>query len=162
MTGEQDIKFNINNLYIYNNEAISSIALGYFMSKVKVISINKFMLVLPFVLHEQTLNQLNNNSINRSLEELIIKKPLLLSNYNSRFKDFLILTINSVTILNELDVITLDREFIYYNEKSSFNKNNMRDIGNRIKKIMKGIDNLIDIIKSQDSNSLYLILKIEL
>lgn len=162
MTGEQDIKFNINNLYIYNNEAISSIALGYFMSKVKVISINKFMLVLPFVLHEQTLNQLNNNSINRSLEELIIKKPLLLSNYNSRFKDFLILTTNSVTILNELDVITLDREFIYYNEKSSFNKNNMRDIGNRIKKIMKGIDNLIDIIKSQDSNSLYLILKIEL
>lgn len=162
MTGKQDIKFNVNNLYIYNNEAISSIALGYFMSKVKVISINKFMLVLPFVLHEQTLKQLNNNSINRSLEELIIKKPLLLSNFNSRFKDFLILSTNSVTILNELEVITLDREFIYYNEQSSFNKNNMHDIGKRIEKIMKGIDKLIDIITSQNSNSLYLILKIEL
>lgn len=162
MTGKQDIKFNINNLYIYNNEAISSIALGYFMSKVKVISINKFMLVLPFVLHEQTLKQLNNNSINRSLEELIIKKPLLLSNFNSRFKDFLILSTNSVTILNELEVITLDREFIYYNEQSCFNKNNMRDIGKRIDKIMKGIDSLIDIITGQDTNSLYLILKVEL
>lgn len=162
MTGKQGIRFDINNLYIYNNEAISSIALGYFMSKVGVISINKFMLVLPFVLHEQTLKQLNNNSINRSLEELIIKKPLLLSNFNSRFKDFLILSTNSVTILNELEVIKLDRKFIYYNEQSSFNKNNMRDIGKRIDKIMKGIDNLINIITAQDSNSLYLILKIEL
>ena len=74
----------------------------------------------------------------------------------------MILSTNSVTILNELEVITLDRKFIYYNEQSSFNKNNMRDIGKRIDKIMRGIDNLIDIITSQDSNSLYLILKIEL
>lgn len=162
MTGKQDTKFNTNNLYIYNNEAISSIALGYFMSKVKVISINKFMLILPFVLHEQTLKQLNNNSINRSIEELIIKKPLLLSNFNSRFKDFLILSTNSITILNEFKIITLDREYVYYNEHSNFNKSNMRDIGKRIEKIMKGIDNLIDIISNQDSNSLYLILKIEL
>lgn len=162
MTGKQDINSLKNNLFIFNNEAISTIALGYFMSKVKVISIPKFMLILPFVLHEQTLKQLNNNSINRSLEELIIKKPLLLSNFNSRFKDFLPLSINSVTILNELEVIKVDREFIYYNEYSSFKTSELKDIGNRIQRIIKGLDTLIHIITNIDNNSLYLTLKIEL
>lgn len=162
MTGKQDINPLKNNLFIYNNEAISTIALGYFMSKVKVISIPKFILILPFVLHEQTLRQLNNNSINRSLEELIIKKPLLLSNFNSRFKDYLPLSINSVTILNELKVIKLDREYIYFNEESNFRTRDLTDIGTRIHKITKGLDNLIEIITNIDNNSLYLTLKIEL
>jgi hypothetical protein len=162
MTGNQNIESINNNHYIYNNEAISSVALGYFMSQVKVIPIDKFMLVLPFVLHEQTLKQLNNNSINRSVEEFIIKKPLLLSNFNSRFKDFLILSTNSVTILNELEVITLDRTYVYYNEHTNFNKKYIRGMGKRMERIMRGIDSLIHIISSQDSNSLYLILKIEL
>jgi hypothetical protein len=162
MNGNQDTSILKNNLFIYNNEAISTIALGYFMSKVRIISLPKFMLVLPFVLHEQTLKQLNNNSINRSLEELIIKKPLILSNFNSRFKDFLPLSINSVTILNELGIVQLDREYIYFNEKSIFNKRDLNEIGDRIKKIMKGIDSLIEIITNNDNNSLYLTLKIEL
>lgn len=162
MNGNQDTSILRNNLFIYNNEAISTIALGYFMSKVGVISIPKFMLVLPFVLHEQTLKQLNNNSINRSLEELIIKKPLILSNFNSRFKDFLPLSINSITILNELDIIELDREYIYFNQISLFNQRDLNEIGNRVKKIMKGIDSLIEIITNHDNNSLYLTLKIEL
>lgn len=162
MIGNQDTKLAKNNLYIYNNEAISAVALAYFMSKIKVVPISKFFLVLPFVLHEQTLNQLNNKSINRSIEEFIIKKPLLLSNFNSRYKDFLILSTNSITILNELKIVTLDREYIYYNENSNFNLRGVKNIGKRIEKIMKGIDNLIDIISSQDNNSLYLILKIEL
>lgn len=162
MNGNQDTSTLKNNLFIYNNEAISTIALGYFMSKVRIISLPKFMLVLPFVLHEQTLKQLNNNSINRSLEELIIKKPLILSNFNSRFKDFLPLSINSVTILNELGIVQLDREYIYFNEKSIFNKRDLNEIGDRIKKIMKGIDSLIEIITNDDNNSLYLTLKIEL
>lgn len=162
MNGNQDISISRNNLFIYNNEAISTIALAYFMSKVGVISIPKFMLVLPFVLHEQTLKQLNNNSINRSLEELIIKKPLILSNFNSRYKDFLPLSINSITILNELKIIELDREYIYFNEKSIFKKRDLNNIGNRIKKIMKGIDSLIEIITHNDNNTLYLNLKIVL
>ncbi len=161
MIGNQDIKFK-KNLFIYNNEAISTIALGYFISKVKVISIPKLMLILPFVLHEQTLKQLNNNSINRSLEELIIKKPLLLSNFNSRFKDFLPLSINSVTILYELQIIKIDRDFIYFNEDSNFNNRDLKGIGERAKKILKGIDSLKEIITKTDNNSLYLTLKIEL
>lgn len=162
MIGKQDIDLLKNNLFIYNNEAISTIALGYFMSKVKVISIPKFMLILPFILHEQTLKQLNNNSINRSIEELITKKPLLLSNFNSRFKDFLPLSVNSITILNELQIVKIDRKYIYFNEESNFDPSESKDIGNRIKKIMKGLDRLIGIITSADNNSLYLTLKIEL
>lgn len=161
MIGNQDIKFK-KNLFIYNNEAISTIALGYFISKVKVISIPKLMLILPFVLHEQTLRQLNNNSINRSLEELITKKPLLLSNFNSRFKDFLPLSINSVTILYELQIIKIDRDFIYFNQDSNFNNRDLKEIGERAKKILKGIDSLKEIITKTDNNSLYLTLKIEL
>lgn len=162
MNGNQDTNIITKNIFIYNNEAISTIALGYFMSKVGVISIPKFMLVLPFVLHEQTLKQLNNNSINRSLEELMIKKPLILSNFNSRFKDFLPITTNSVTILNELGIIKLDREYIYFNEESNFNNRELNEIGTRVNKIMKGIDSLIEIIANNDNNSLYLTLKIEL
>lgn len=162
MNGNQGTNIITNNIFIYNNEAISTIALGYFMSKVGVISIPKFMLVLPFVLHEQTLKQLNNNSINRSLEELMIKKPLILSNFNSRFKDFLPITTNSVTILNELGIIKLDRQYIYFNEESNFNNRELNEIGTRVKKIMKGIDSLIEIIANNDTNSLYLTLKIEL
>jgi hypothetical protein len=147
--------------FIFNNEAISTVCIGYFLSNLKVVSIPKILLVLPFVLHEQTVKKLRNNSLKRSLEEFILKNPEVVSNFNARFIDFLPLSVNSLTILRELNVIRLDRDFAYLNG-NNFHPDYDRNIGDRMKNIFKAIDVLSELMLESDVNSFYLNLKIEL
>lgn len=161
MSGKVDTrKINESN-FIFNNEAISTVCIGYFLSNLKVVSIPKILLVLPFILHEQTVKKLRNNSLKRSLEEFILKNPEVVSNFNARFIDFLPLSVNSLTILKELNIIRLDRNFAYLNE-NNFYPDRDRNIGDRMKNIFKAIDVLSELMIESDVNSFYLNLKIEL
>jgi len=148
--------------YIYNNEAISSVALGYFLKRYGTISIIKLMLVLPFALHGPTVRKLRNKSNKRSLEEFILKNSECLINFNARYFDYLPLSINSVTILKEMDVLHIRGEKIYYNQYSSFAPEKYNNIGNRAKNIFPALDVLIELMQEQDVNSFYLKLKVAL
>jgi len=162
MNGKTDISKKKNEAnFIFNNEAISTVCIGYFINNLKVVSIPKILLVLPFVLHEPTVKKLRGNSLKRSLEEFILKNPEVIANFNARFIDLLPLAVNSITILKELSIIKLDRNFAYLNQ-DNFHPDRYRNIGERMKNIFKAIDALCELMIESDINSFYLNLKIEL
>lgn len=148
--------------YIYNNEALASVVLGYFLKRYGTISIPKLVLVLPFVLHSPTVRRLRSNSNKRSLEEFILKNSECLINFNSRYFDFLPLSINSITILKEMEVISIHGDRINYNQYSSFSPERSNKIGSRSQNIFPALDVLIELMKGQDVNSFYLKLKVVL
>ena len=150
------------NSYLYNNEALASIALGYFLKKQGIISIAKVLLVLPFVLHEPTVKKLKCQSFKRSLEEFILKHPECLLNFNGRFLDFLPLAINALTLLNAMKVIRIKRDMICFNYDSSFFHEYPKNIGARANNMFPAIDVLYELMQDQNINSFYLKLKIEL
>lgn len=148
--------------YLYNNEALACVAIGYFLKRHNMISIAKLLFVLPFVLHEPTVKKLRNRSYKRSLEEFILKNSDCLINFNRRFYDFMPLTINAITILKEMKVLNIKGSKIYYNHHSSFSPENYYKIGKRADDLFVAVDVLNGIMDGQDVNSFYLKLKIEI
>ncbi len=97
------------------------------------------------------------------MEEFIIKNVDCIINFNSRFEDYLPLTINSITILREIGLINIDRHNISFNNagpelKSLTGKN----LGSRIQDIFKANEFLSDLMKVEKVNSFYLKLRIAL
>jgi hypothetical protein len=152
-----------NSNYLYNNEALSSIVLGHFMSVHKTIDIAKILLVLPFVLHDPTVRSLKNNSHKRSLEEFIIKNINSVLNFNSRFEDYLPLTVNSLTILLDSGVIAIEGQNInFIDSVERFDLSSNRGIGKRILEIFKANEHLSDLMHIETVNAFYLKLRISL
>lgn len=147
---------------LYNNEAIAVFAIGLFLKIHKTIEIPKILFVLPFILHEPTLKKIRSKSYMRSLEEFVIKNPECIINFNSRFLDNLPLTTNSITILNDLEIIRIEKTFIHFNEHSGFNPPPTYKIGKRAQDMFKAIEGLSELMKIEDVNSFYIKLKIEL
>ncbi|MCT4588906.1 MAG: DUF6521 family protein [Carboxylicivirga sp.] len=148
--------------YLYNNEGLASVAIGYFMKLQGITTLTKALLILPFVFHEPTVRKLKGRSYKRSLEEFIVKNPECIINFNMRFQDFLPITINSISILNDINVIRIVNDSLHFNYENDFSPELSSSIGSRAKNIFKAIDVLNELMKDQDSSSFYLKLKIEL
>jgi hypothetical protein len=146
----------------YNNEAIASIALGYFIKIHKVSEISKLFLVLPFVLHEPSLRKLKGNSYKRSLEEFIVKNSECIINFNTRYIDCLTLTINALTILQQAQIIHLKDNNVYYNNQSQFLPGKAIQHSKRAYNICKAINELDVLLKQDTASAFYSKLKIEL
>lgn len=148
---------------INNNEALASIAIGYLIKLHGQISISKALLTLPFILHPQTVKKLRSSSYKRSIEEFILKNPECIFGFNARFEDQLTISINAITILSEMDIISIYQDELRYNEKANFEPEyNEHKIGKRAFNFLNAITTLSDLLKNQSDNSLYLKLKVEL
>ncbi|WP_286897451.1 MULTISPECIES: three component ABC system middle component [Sphingobacterium] len=148
---------------IINNEALATVALGYFFKITGSLSAAKAILVLPFIFHPPTVRKLRNQSQKRSLEEFILKNPECFFSFNARFIDQLTISINAITILEKMKVITILRDEISFNDNSKFQPENFqRKIGKRASNLLTAIEQLSELMKGQNENSLYLKLKIEL
>ncbi|SDT08198.1 hypothetical protein SAMN05444162_3032 [Paenibacillaceae bacterium GAS479] len=146
---------------LYNNEIISAIAIYSVLIHLKSISITKSLLIFPFLSHQGTLDFLkSNNTIIRSLEEFIIKKPDFFSNYNDRYYSFLLLSMNSLTLLREMNFINIENSQISINPdiKVDFTK---ETFGIRAFNILQAAKKLSEILKDDDKN-LYLQLRVRL
>ncbi|RAW01959.1 hypothetical protein DQQ10_05210 [Pseudochryseolinea flava] len=98
---------------------MATVAIGHFLSLQHQMEFSKLLFVLPFVLHEPTVKRLKGQSYKRSLEEFIIKNIDCVLNFNSRFQDYLPLTLNSVTILREIGLLTIKGDVIAFNAGST-------------------------------------------
>ncbi|WP_339173774.1 three component ABC system middle component [Solibacillus sp. FSL R5-0691] len=146
---------------LYNNELICAISIYYVLTHLKTISITKVMLIYPLVSHKETLDFLRSkNTKIRSLEELIIKKPDYFSNFNDRFYSFLILTINSLTLLLEMGLVSVVNNQLIINPDKIIG-NNKIEMGVRAFSIFEAAPKLSVILEDEDIN-LYLQLRVEL
>lgn len=147
---------------IYNNEAIATTALAYCINKVKVIEYTKVFLILPFVLHEPTARKLRGQTNKRSLEEFIIKAPECFISFNTRYQDFLVLTMNALIILYESNVITINNGLIYFNHSSKYSIEQSLEKSKRAKEIQTALESLNTLLSNETTSSFYLKLKVQL
>lgn len=148
---------------IYNNEAIATLAIGHFLKQLTRIQHTKLLFVLPFVLHDPTAKRLRGKAYHRSLEEFLIKNTDCVINFSERFEEFLPLTINAVTILNEMNVVRIEKEHLVYNANNlAFNPEGETTIGKRVNDVMKSVEGITEIFKEEDVASFYLKMRITL
>ncbi|WP_236895464.1 three component ABC system middle component [Clostridium beijerinckii] len=146
---------------LYNNEAIGAISIASVLKYAKRITYAKALLILPFFAHKETTAFLKNNSVKvRSLEELIVKKFEYFSNFEDRYYSLIPVSINSILILKELNIIDIDEGIITYIDNANINFND-KLLGKRAKNIINGSERLAKILE-EDVDSLYLQLRIEI
>ena len=142
----------------YNNIGIGAIGMISVLNHCKTMPLSKAALILPFIAHKELLSYLSRKTTNvMSIEKLITDKIACFSNFNRRYYDSLILTIESVQFLIEMD-------FAAYNDSSIFLVEHVpysSTMGTRASKIYQAAENLSKIL-SEDIGKLYLNLRIKL
>jgi hypothetical protein len=146
---------------LYNNEVICAISIYSILTHMKSINISKAILIFPMMSHKGTLDFLKSkNTQVRSLEEFIIKKPDYFSNYNERFFSFLTLSINSLILLLEMDLVSIDNSQVTINPDKRIDINK-KVMGVRAFSIFEAAPKL-SVILEDDEKNLYLQLRVQL
>lgn len=147
--------------YFYNNEALGIVAIASVLKHCEAMSISKILLILPIVTHRETLDYLKRSNSNvRSIEQLLMKKSNLVTNFNKRYEFLLPVSLNSINLLCEMKIACYENEKIKTLNQSKFNFNHSQ-LGTRAKEIVKASKKVACIL-DKDINDLYLQLRVEL
>lgn len=145
--------------YLYNNELIGSIAIASVLKHLEKATISQCALILPLVSHKGTLNFLKRkNSVVRSMEEFITKKPHFFINFDQRYISLLPVSMNSLILLKEIGLVNIENEFIQYIPENKFDYTN-ETLGKRIEDIIKSSSTLACLLNDDIAN-LYLQLRV--
>lgn len=124
----------------------------------KSISLDKVFLIIPFFTHQKLLNYLaNENSNILSIEQLISHKVDCFSNYDKRYEDNIVLTINSIQYLTDMEYIVLKNGELILKKELPFHSK----MGKRANKIYKAASNVAKLLEDNSYN-LYLSLKVKI
>jgi len=144
--------------YVYNNEAIASCIFLSILNKINKLDIARSCLVLPFLLDDRTVNYLSKKqNVELVLEEIVKEQSRLFTSFNKRYLSLLPVTINSLTILNTSNQISIGNE-ITTNAVLDIEEN----LGDRFNKIEEVIPKFLSIIQKYSTIQLYKILKVQL
>ena len=145
--------------YIYNNEAIGVVAIYLVVKNLKEIDYSKAMLILPLMLNDKLIKFIGRaNTKVRGIEELIIKKGQVLTDFNEFYLEMLPISINSLIILNEMKVIEIENGIIRFKDKEL--KVDL-EVSKRIMNMLKSVESICEILKLKNEN-LYLQLRVVL
>ena len=145
--------------YIYNNEAIASACILLVLQKTNVMDVAKLCLVLPFLLDDRTVSLLQKEEYQQmTLKDLIDKKPRIFSTFNNRYLALFPVFINSMTILHINGYIAFNKKSVSLNSTSI----NLENYGDRLLKIEKTVNILVDLIINKNTSELYRSLNIQL
>lgn len=143
--------------YVYNNEAIASCVFLSILNKIDRLDIARFCLVLPFLFDDRTVSYLSKNQV-ADLENMIKAQSRLFSSFNKRYLSLLPVAINSFTILNASNQISIGNEIVAC-VKIDFND---KDLGNRFNRIQEVIPTFLSMIEMHSTIQLYKILNVQL
>ncbi|TFE03846.1 three component ABC system middle component [Jeotgalibacillus salarius] len=159
----EDFNSSIAGSNLYNNELIGCVAIYNVLSQSKTISSAKAMLIIPLMCHNGFLSYINRaNTDLKSIEQLVIRKPELVSNFNERFYSLMLNSINSISILNSINVIEFSENNIKISEKKDFYSiEQTSKLGLRAKKIIAASPTVAKLLED-DVENLYLQLRVKL
>jgi len=145
--------------YVYNNEAIASLVLEKALRLLNEIEIARFLLILPIVLEDRIIVKMRTGSFS-DFGEFVDKHPAFFANFNDRYLDLIPISINSLTLLKEMGVLTTRRNKIFYNaNRTDFS---IPLLSNRLENISGQMQDFINLTSGYETNTLYKILKIRL
>lgn len=143
---------------LHNNIGILSLSIYSVLSHCNRMALTKVLLIPPLISNSELLSYLAHKSTNiRSIEQLVIKKTRCLSNFNSRFYDTLVTSVNSIQLLSDLELIKFQEGFIEIINPLQLDGN----IGKRAQKIIKSAKN-INTILQPPASVLYLNLRVQI
>ena len=147
------------NNYFYNNIGICATSIISVLKEYNDdIELTKIFLIMPFISHKQLLNHLCRATTNiQSIDSLIIDKNSHFTNFNKRFNQSIILTINTIQYLNDIENIAIKDNKVVLIKDISYNN----EMGKRAEKIYKASANISNILK-ETNEKLFLNLRIEL
>lgn len=153
-----------NNKYkkdLFNNEMIAAISIASVVRHLKQGTIAQMVLIIPLISEKKTLNFLaKQNTKVRSIEELIIKNPETIVNFNNRYLSNLITSLNSIFLLKEMNIIQMNNSDIFYNPANNFDFSS-KQLGTRLEKMISCSEKLAYILDDKIEN-LYLQLRVVL
>lgn len=144
-----------------DNEVLTGISILAVLQYTKELSIAKALLVEPILSYTTVIKALNRaNSRIKSIEELIIKESIAFSNFNSRYYEKLILSVNAIILFNKLGLISISNNVLGFSGKDfDFNDTKLGDRANaRIKAALR----LSEILVKGDASDFYLSLRVEI
>ncbi|MGC7916689.1 three component ABC system middle component [Vibrio anguillarum] len=99
------------------------LAIQSVIQEIKIISLDKVLLIYPIVYQKSLLNIISRKSNTpKSFEQLIINHPDLFSDFDNIYYSNLSLSINSIQYLHEMEYINLNEGVITVNKEIEFNK----------------------------------------
>lgn len=145
----------------YNNELLTGIAILSVLYNVKELEISKALLIQPILSYRGVLSFVKkSNARIRSIEELITKKNLQFTNFNKRYFESLELSINSILLMKHFGFLDIQEDKLVCG-KIVFDLSNVQ-LGSRATDIIKGANNISNIIYKEVASNLYLSLRVEL
>lgn len=146
------------NLSYYNNIGIGVVSLGAILNQSKELSISKIFLIFPFLSHQKLTQYLGRKTTNiKSSEKLIVEKSSFFSNFNKRYTDSLVTTVNALQYLNDMGYVKIYDEKVMLEKPFEYDKK----MGSRAEKIFKASENIALILR-ENSDNLYLNLRVEI
>jgi len=144
-----------------DNELITGITILAVIRDTKKLEFSKCMLIEPLLSYSKVLRALKRvNSSIKSVEDLVLKEEIAFSNFNSRFQDNLLLTINSILLFEQMGLLKIENGFANY-RGGNFDFSN-QSLGKKAADRIKAAKKLAEILAKGDASDLYLSLRIEL
>ncbi|MHC1748787.1 MAG: three component ABC system middle component [Cellulosilyticaceae bacterium] len=144
--------------YVYNNEAICAIAIYSILKECEYLEYSRVVLIPPIVFNNRLMSVFSGKSIVRGVEELLIKKGELLTNFNSQYVSFLPLTCNTLILLHELGFLLIEEKGVRLTKKEF----KMKGLGKRADKIVKCAPKIAPLLIRESVEKIYLQLRVML
>lgn len=144
--------------HLYNNLGISSLGIVFTIRHLCPLSLTKSLLIMPIITHKDLLQYLSRKTTKvHSLEQVLVSHQRCFSNFNARFYDSIITSINAIQFLAEVEMIEVIENEIVSVEDLDYDMS----MGKRAKKIFDAAPNIAGVINS-DSSGLYTNLRIQI
>ena len=144
-----------------DNELITGISILSVLSYAGKLEHSKCMLIEPLLSYSRVLRGLKRaNSSIKSIEDLIIKENVVFSNFNSRYKEKLLLSINSMLLFSQMGLISIGEEYAFYTGEIFDFYNS--ELGEKASSRIKAAKKLSEILLKGEASDFYLSLRIEI
>lgn len=143
---------------LFNNVGVCSLAIAFVVQKLDRLTVSNAFLIIPFITNSELLKYLARKDIYiRTIEQLVVKKPKCFLNFNARYYDALLVSINSIQLLVEIGLLELVDGEIITTERLNYD----RSMGKRAEKIFKASSKIANLVNS-DAADLYTNLRVQL
>ncbi len=140
---------NNNSYYAYNNEALASCILYEVVRKIKKVDYSVFCLILPILFDNRIVERIDNHC--DSIENFINENFAFFVDFSDIYTDLLPVTINSATILRDMQLINFENQIELIRDYD-FDYSNS---GQRISKILAILPIFEKWLESMDVAQIY-------
>ena len=151
----------ISGYYIYNNVAITAFAIMSMLNVSPRIPLSKVALLMPMLLDDNITQKMAYQNYN-SFDSVVTQNQVYLSNFNDRYTDLLPQVVNGISVLLDLNLVSLIGEFITIENMENYESMLSKCDSKRFVCIQTAASKLLKLVKDADITNDYQKLNIEL